>query len=185
MKIKKYLTRWLMAMCALLSINGCIHNRSFQPENEMSFSLEDISEITISYDKEKITFLESEDDNLTIKEYMTENKDSYYAKIEKSKNSIKVSEGGKPLLKRGFTRYIEVYLPPTYHENMTVTTTDGNIDISEIELSLNNLRIDSIAGSILLNDVEAKNICLSSSKGIFDKGKLKADSIKIETKRKY
>lgn len=165
----------------LLILTGCSHKQSSVLANELTFSLKDISEVTISYDKEKVTVYESENDELTIKEYMTENKSSYYAKVDQSSDSIKISEGGKPFFKDGFSRYVEVYLPTSYHENLTITTTDGNIDISELKITLNVLRIDSTAGTVKLNTVEAQNIHLSTTSGVLEVDRLDADTIRIDT----
>lgn len=181
MKIKKYLSACIAITVGVLTFAGCSHSQSSQLANEITFSLEGISEITISYDEEEVTFYESHNDELTIKEYMTENKSSYYAKVTQSGDSIKISEGGKPLIKNGFSRYIEVYLPASYHDNMTVTTTDGNIDISKLELSLSALQIDSTAGTIQLNTVEAQSIQLSTTSGILNVNCLDADTIQIGT----
>lgn len=181
MKIKKIIVACLAAVMGLLDLIGCSNNQSIKLANEITFSLDGISEITISYDEEKVTFYESISNELTIKEYITENKSSYYAKVYQSSNSIKISEGGKPFFKDGFYRYIEVYLPASYYENLTVTTTDGDIDISKFKISLNALRIDSTAGTICLNDVEAQNIYLSTTSGIIKADCLKADIIRIAT----
>lgn len=175
-----------IAACLALPIGlsvliGCSRGQSAQLENEITFSLGNVSEVTISYDEEKVTFYESENDELVIKEYMTKNKNSYHAKVDQSSDRIKISEGGKPFFKDGFYRYIEVYLPASYHENLTITTTDGKIDISRLELSLHALRIDSTAGTVQLNTVEAQNLYLSTTSGVLDVDSLDADTIRIAT----
>lgn len=181
MKMKKHLAACFVAAVGMLILTGCSHKQSSALANELTFSLDDISEVSISYDEEKVTFYESEDNALTIKEYMTENKSSYYAKVDQSSNSIKISEGGKPFLKDGFSRYVEVYLPASYHESLTVTTTDGDIDISALEMTLNALRIDSTAGAVKLNIVAAQNIHLSTTSGVLDVNRLEADTIRVDT----
>ncbi|MCD8356540.1 MAG: DUF4097 domain-containing protein [Clostridia bacterium] len=181
MNIKKRSVACLTITVGLLALTGCSGSQSFQLANEMTFLLDDIAEITISYDEEQVTFYENDRDDLIIKEYMTENKSSYYAKVDESNDSITVSEGGKPFFKDNFSRYIEVYLPVSYQNNLTVTTTDGDIDIAEVELSLNALRIDSTSGTVQLNAVEADNIYLSSTNGVLDVDCLDAETIKIDT----
>ena len=81
MKIKKR-AACLAAAVGVLALSGCSHGQSAQLENEITFSLDTISEVTISYDEEKVTFYESGNDELIIKEYMTGNKNSYHAKVE-------------------------------------------------------------------------------------------------------
>ncbi len=180
MKIKK-IAACLALPIGLSVLTGCSSGQSTQLENEITFSLDNVSEATISYDEEKVTFCESGNDELVIKEYMTKNKNSYHAKVDQSGDSIKISEGGKPLFKDGFYRYIEVYLPASYHENLTITTTDGDIDISRLELSLHALRIDSTAGTVQLNTVEAQSLYLSTTSGVLDVDNLNADTIRIAT----
>lgn len=181
MKLKnKFMYVIVMALC-LIGMSGCGSKKSPQMVNELHFSVGDISDLTISYDEEKVTFFEGDNDDLVIREYMTANKKSYYAKVDQRDSNIKISEGGKPFFKSGFIRYIEVYLPASYEGNLTVTTTDGDIDLSEMELSLSALRIDSTAGKVTLKGAEAKVIHLSSTKGTLKIGSLKADQIRLET----
>lgn len=181
MKIKKIMICCMASILFLLALAGCSHSQNAQMANELHFSLEQISEVTISYDEETVKFFTSESDELIIKEYMTENKSSYYAKVKQDGNRILVSEGGKPLFKDGFYRYIEVYLPVSYQEMLTVTTTDGNIDLSDLSLQLSVFRIDSTAGTVQINNVSAGDVQLSSTSGTLDLGRMEADNIKLQT----
>lgn len=181
MKTKGHLAVCFVAAVGLLILTSCSHKQSPVLANELAFSLKDISEVTISYDEEKVTFYESENDELIIKEYMTKSKSGYYAKINQSSDSIKISEGDKPFFKDGFSRYVEVYLPASYHESLTVTITDGDIDISELEMTLNALRIDSAAGAVKISTVAAQNIHLSTTSGVLEVNRLKADTIGVNT----
>lgn len=165
----------------LVAFTGCSHSRNTEMTNELHFSLDDISDVTISYDEELITFFEAEDDELTVKEYMTEDKSKYYAKVKQDDDSIHISEGGKPLLKNDFERHVEVYLPDSYPESLTITTTDGNIDLSGINLQLSKLHIDSTAGTVKINNASASDIHISSTSGILDLGKVEADTITLQT----
>lgn len=180
MRVKKELAAGVAFAMGMLALSGCSHAHGLTLANEITFAPEGLSEITISYDEESVTFYESENGAVTVREYMTENKKSYYARMEKRDGSIKISEGGKPFFKNGFTRCVEVYLPESYHESLSVTTTDGNIDISKPELSLTALFVDSTAGTVKLGAVEAKNIWLSSSGGAYDIDSLEAEKIKID-----
>lgn len=181
MKMKKQLTACIAVSLGLLLLTGCSRDQSPQLANVISFSLDSISEITISYDEEEVSFYESENNELTIKEYMTKDRRSYYARVTQSGGALKISEGAKPILKSGFSRYVEVYLPASYHENLTVTTTNGTIDIAGMELSLNALRVDSTSGTVLLDTAEAQTIYLSSTSGNLDVDCLNAETIKLET----
>lgn len=171
----------LVITLCLLALAGCSSTQTPQQANELRFSLDGITALTISYDEENITFLEGEDNALVIKEYMTENKSSYYAKVSETSSSIQISEGDKPLLGGGFTRYVEVYLPANYSQSLTVTSTNGNVDFSGMDLSLSLLRVDNTSGKVTITNAEASEIYLSSTSGTLDLGAIEAAQIRLDT----
>lgn len=179
--MKKQFLFSLITILFLLALTGCTNSKTPEIANELHFSLREISDVTISYDEETITFFEADGDELIVKEYMTENKTSYYADVDEDRDSIHISEGSKPLFKDGFSRYIEVYLPVTYTEALTITTTDGNIDLSNISLQLSTLRIDSTAGTVKLCEATASKLHLSTTSGTLELGNITADTIKLNT----
>lgn len=181
MKLKRKIINGLLLAVCLFNLSGCSHSTNTQAANILNFNLNNITDITISYDEEAITFFQSDSDELIIKEYMTENKSRYYADVKQDNRSIHVSEGGKPFLSNSFTRYIEVYLPQEYQSNLTVTTTNGNIDMSDVALDLNSLRIDSTAGTIQLNNANSTVLHLSSTSGKLDLGNIKGEQIELDT----
>jgi DUF4097 and DUF4098 domain-containing protein YvlB len=181
--MRKRITLSMAIVLCLLAFAGCSKTKPSQMANELRFSLDGISSLTISYDEENITFFENDGDDLIVKEYMTENKRSYYAKVDQRSNSIHISEGDKPFFKNGFSRYVEVYLPKSYHESLTATSTNGNIDFSGVNLDLSLLRVDNTSGTVTLDSAAASEIHLSSTSGTLDLGSLKANQIKLETTR--
>lgn len=181
MKQKSILILCAVSFFVALTLAGCSNTKSPQLANELSFSLDGISDVTISYDEENMTFFEGEGNDLVIKEYMTTDKNSYHAKVQEQPQSIKVSEGGKPIFKDDFSRYIEVYLPSSFQNNLTVTTTNGNIDFSKVNLNLSALRVDSTSGTIQINNATAQKLHLSSTSGTLSLGNMKADTIRLET----
>lgn len=181
MKLKRKIMNGLLVAVCLFSLSGCSRVATAQAANVLNFNLNNITEITISYDEEAVTFFQSDSDELIIKEYMTENKSHYYADVKQDNGSIHVSEGGRPFFSNSFTRYIEVYLPQKYQANLTVTTTDGNIDMSDVTLNLNSLRIDSTAGTVQVNNANAAVLHLSSTSGKLDLGNITGEQIKLET----
>ena len=165
----------------LFALIGCSHSQDPEVINEISFSLDGVSDVTISYYEELITFYPTEDNELLIKEYMTENKNSYHAQVKQTDDSIHISEGDKPFFKSRFSRRIEVFLPNSYMEALTVTTTDGNIDLTDVDLRLSKLRIDSTSGRVDLESATASNIHLSTTSGTLNLGSLEAENIRLDT----
>lgn len=178
---KRPLTACLALALCLLPAAGCASSPASRPANEITLPLSGVSEVTISYDEETVTFYEGETDELIVKEYMTENRPDYHARVTQRGGSIQISEGGKPLFGGGFSRSIEVYLPASYCETLTVTTTDGDIDLSSAALSLDSLRIDSTSGAVRLHRAEARAIHLSTTSGTLTLDALRADTIRLET----
>lgn len=181
MKMKRNVINSLYMAACLFTLSGCSHVGPSPAANEQHFNLNSISDVTISYDEEAVTFFQSESDELIIREYMTKNKSRYYADVKQDSGSLHISEGGKPFFKGSFTRYIEVYFPEQYKGSLTVTTTDGNIDMSGITLDLNSLCIDSTAGTIKLGSANALVIHLSSTSGRLDLGNITGGQIRLGT----
>lgn len=181
MKFKKQLKYVMTAVLCLTALTGCSRGEAMQMANELRFSTDDISDLTISYDEEKLAFFESDHDELVVREYMTADKSSYHAKVNQRGGSLKISEGGKPFFKNGFSRNIEVYLPSSYQGSLTVTSTNGDIDLSDIQLTLSALRIDCTSGKVELKYAKAQTIHLSSTSGTLKTGELIADQIRLET----
>lgn len=177
---KNFVCFYLIAFC-IFSLAGCSNSQSPSSANEFRFSLEGITDVTISYDEEPITFYQAEGDELIIKEYMTKNKSSYYANVKQSGDSIHISEGSKPFFKSGFSRRIEVFLPASYMEALKITTTDGDIDLSNVKLQLTALRIDSTAGTVDVKCAVASSIHLSTTSGTLNLGSIEAESIRLDT----
>lgn len=181
MKLKKQTTLFSIYILLLSILAGCGQIQSPKMVNEMSFSLDGIKEVTISYDNEDITFFESKNDKLIVKEYMSKYKESYHAKVFEKNDQIQISEGGKPFLKGSFNRYIEVYLPVSYTQDLKVTTTNGDINIEDIALNLHSIRIDCTSGTVKIKEANASNISLSSTSGKFELESIAADKVRIDT----
>lgn len=181
MKKKKILELMITMLFLIFTPNGCASETILPSSNEIVLSMDGIKDLTISYDEEPITFLESGNENLIIKEYMSENKVKYHGKVKQGRHSIQVSEGGKPFFKSGFSRRIEVYLPDSYHEALTITSTDGSIDLTELPLELSSLRIDCTSGMVSAAQLSASQVSLSSASGILEIGKIEAEDIRLET----
>ena len=89
LKTKKLLLCSL-TIIALLGMNGCTASKSSGVANELTFSLNGITKLEISYDEEKVTFFTSDSDTLTVKEYMTVNNSRYYAKVDQRDGYIHI-----------------------------------------------------------------------------------------------
>lgn len=175
MKHLKSILTSVISLLTLMAAAGCSEPVNNESANELVFTLDSISEIAITYDDEDITFYENENDNLIIKEYMSKNKKSYQAKVKEKDNYIHISEGGKPVIKGNFYRYIEVYLPKSYSSTLTVGTTDGKIDLSNIDINLEMLNVSTTSGFIQITTAAAPYINLTSTSGTIECDRLEGN----------
>lgn len=153
------------ALAASLTVSGCASYDGTPYCNERSFPSESLTHITISYDEENICFFPSEDGFLTVKEYMSADKPSYRCKTALNGSSLTLSEGGKPFFRGGFIRRVEIYLPATYRNGLTVTSTSGDLDFTRLPLSLVTLRIDNTSGNTALGKADAETIVIHTTRG--------------------
>lgn len=181
MKGRKAIPLFTLFFFMLFLLSACKKQQTAKLVNELTFSLDSIDDLTISYDDENVCFFKSENDHLIVREYMSKNKKNYHAKVSETRNSIQISEGGKPFFKDGFIRYVEVYLPKSYSKNLKVTTTDGNIDMSDMELDMDSLRVDCTSGVFQLKSAAAENIYFSSTSGEMQLGNISGNRIRIDT----
>lgn len=170
-----------MMLVGLVSFVGCSAGNTAQISNELQFSLDTISNITISYDEENITFIEGTGEQLIVKEYMTNNHKKYYAKVKEDKGKVHISEGKKPLFSSGFLRYVEVYLPANYQNSLTVTSTNGTIDFGNKIMKLSSFRSDTTSGQITIESGTADLIYLSTTSGSLNIGSLEGKEIRLDS----
>lgn len=149
------------AICLVSLLGGCSGAQG--PAQTKDFSLADVSSIQADYDGESVTVKESDTDKITIVEYMDKTKKSYLAKIDLFGGVLTITEGARPI-GNGVHSYIEIYLPETYQNSLSLHTTDGRIS-SALALTLSSLHADTTNGTIELSNLSADNISLASTGG--------------------
>ena len=171
----------LTALLCPILLTGCSGTDKLKLINELSFSLDQISDLSIAYDADKITFVQGNGDRLAIREYMTHDRRRYYAKVKAWNKRIQIHEGKRPHFTPGFSCAVEVYLPKDYRQSLTITTTSGDIDLSGCDLELSSLRVDSTSGTVRIKRVSAPSISLSTTSGTLNLNQILGSTVKIET----
>lgn len=171
---------WAGLALALLTLAACSDGQK-ETVNEMTFSLEGITQVTLSYDEELITFRPGTGDQLVVREYMTENKPAYRAKVTEKGTTLQLQEGGKPLFHGTFARRVEVLLPEDYGEGLTVTTTEGAIDLTEVALRVDRLRLESTAGTVQVGQAEVEEGTLATTSGVLAAEDLTGEKLTLTT----
>jgi len=141
----------LVLIFTFLGVNHLFALINLELVNSQIIEMDLVKTLSILYNSDNIVLLESNDNNLVLKEYMTRNRAKYYAEIEKSENSITIHNGKRPWLIR--TR-IEVYIPRIYKNNLTVNLRSGNITINNI--SSGDIFVEVTSGNIKLNNCQGK-----------------------------
>jgi hypothetical protein len=133
--------------------------------NTQEIKLDNIVDIGIIYSSENISIFMGTADTLIIKEYMSEDNNQYYAKISNTGNTVTIENGNRPLMPvfNFFNRRLEVYLPISYKNAVSIKTSSGNIETSGIICS--DITIKSSSGSISANFINAEKINLETSSG--------------------
>lgn len=169
----------MLFMASMLS--GCSDNSSCSMVNQITFDLDNVTEIMIAYDEENITFYESDNGELRIEEYMNADRKNFYAEVSEKNNSIHISEGGKPFFSGDFERYVKVYLPSEYKSSLNVSTTTGEIDFSGILIQVNSLYAESTSGRVIINDADTTDIRLITTNGEINCFSIESDKININS----
>jgi hypothetical protein len=113
----------LSSLAALLA--GCSANcipGIYKQTNELSVSMDGITNLEIRFDARNITLLRSNDDTLEIRDYMDNNTAGDHSAVAVSGGAVTVSEADRDVLKRtGETARSKITIPETFAEALTIS----------------------------------------------------------------
>jgi lia operon protein LiaG len=141
--------------------------------NTQSISLKNIDSIEISYMSEDITVLESDTDEIVVKEYMSGNpSENELADITTQGSRLIIKNGDRKMfnLSLGFLKAgtiydrTEIYLPKSYTKALSITTASGEIK-SSLDLMLTDFKAETASGDIFFESVNAENINIATASG--------------------
>jgi DUF4097 and DUF4098 domain-containing protein YvlB len=133
--------------------------------NTQEIGLDHVNAIEVLYRSEKITLFQGTANMLIVKEYMSKNNSSYYARITNTGNKLIIERGRRPFeLFNTFRAHVEVYLPVSYTNALSVKTSSGKIEFLD-EYVCSQIDIESSSGSISINTVTAKTASFKNSSG--------------------
>jgi DUF4097 and DUF4098 domain-containing protein YvlB len=147
---------------------------NFELVNSHEIGLNNITDVTISYSSEKVSVFMGTTDNLIIKEYMSENKNEYFARINKSGNIVTIENGRWPFRPffNSFNRRLEVYLPISFDGSIKIKVSSGEIE-SSADIFCSKINIESSSGSISVKSITADTVGIKSSSGSINIGNIK------------
>ncbi|WMJ87680.1 DUF4097 family beta strand repeat-containing protein [Anaerocolumna sp. MB42-C2] len=161
-------------------LSGCRIQKAISLVNTLTFNTVDFESLRLDYDADDIRVLKSNNDQLIVKEYMNENKQSFYARTFKQNGELLITEGDRPK-RSGFDSYIEIYIPQNYTGNLSLHSTSGTIH-SELALNLSgNFNVDTTSGLVEVSNTKALNVKASSTNGSLNFENMIADEVNIQT----
>lgn len=147
--------------------------------NVKSVDITGITSLTISYTMARLSILESDTDELVLKEYTKVDAPEYLGNIIRDGSVLSITGAAGSLANQANTT-VEVYIPPSYRGNCTVRLSSGAIT-SETDLRVNNLTMELFNGPITLGRVSAEDIYIKSSNGDIKmdlaEGRLRIDAV--------
>lgn len=159
---------------------GCTSQKQMTLVNTLAFRVRDFQSLRLDYDADDIYVLESDHDKVTLKEYMNEDKKSYYARTSTRKGELLITEGKRPK-RSSFESYIEIYIPQEYNGGLFVHSTSGTIK-SEVALNLSgDFGVDTTSGVVHVSNTNVSNLTITSTNGELNFENVDADGVNIKT----
>lgn len=159
---------------------GCGRQKATALVNTLTFNTGDFESLGLDYDADDIRVLESDNDKVILKEYMNEDKKSYYARSSIHNGKLLITEGHRPR-RSSFVAYIEIYIPQDYLGNLSLHSTSGTI-ISDIALNLSGtFSVDTTSGVVEVSHTKAAKLIATSTNGSLNIDSIDADEVSIQT----
>jgi len=157
---------YIVLFLIVFPVVSAFSNGNLELVNTQEIDLDNINDVKISYSSDTVSLLMGTTDKLVIKEYMNEDNDKYFAKITKSGNTVIVENGRSPFrpIFNFFNRRLEVYLPLSYGNALTIKTRSGRIE-SSVDLLCSKINIESSSGRMKLNTITADTVNINVSSG--------------------
>jgi DUF4097 and DUF4098 domain-containing protein YvlB len=177
--MKKTISALLILLCAAM-LTGCagmsvrVDIKPAELVNTQEFDADGVDSITVSYISDDVTLLESDSDKIVLKEYMSENKESFYAKTAQKGNELKIESGDRPKISV-WNSYVELYLPVSYIEKLELGTVSGSIE-TQLALTCKDFTVSNTSGLITLDDLTADSIELDTVSGSIECSQLYGDT---------
>ena len=176
-----FIKSFLLVAAILVTVTGCIYAGGLSDSNLVntkSFSVSGLQSISVNYPSDNIKIFRDNGNSVVLKEYMSRNNTSFYAKTSQS--------GGRLAIERGnrrpwfyFNCRIEITIPYSFTGNLDVHVSSANIDATDLQ-GFSDLDLRSSSGSLRLGDITAAKAKLNSSSGTISIDSIEAQTINIE-----
>lgn len=148
--------------------------------SEVPFKVDGITEISIQSVSSPIKFISVDTNELKIHFYghvSTNNPDAIpELEAKQEGNRIVAKIVHKPTINIGFhnnNTKLDVYIPKSYSQNLTVSSTSGSIDVTNLNLSTLDCKV--VSGELFVKEISASQAILQSTSGSVEINKLTAN----------
>lgn len=177
---RKFISFTCVVFLLMGSLSACGGQRAAVLVNTLTFDIGDFESLRLDYDADDIHVLESDNAKVILKEYMNEDKKSYYARTSTQNGELLITEGNRPR-RSSFESYVEIYIPQDYTDSLSLHSTSGTIN-SEIALNLSgDFNVDTTSGVVEVSNTKALNVKAESTNGSLSLENIDADKISIQT----
>ena len=174
------LTLTYASIFLVMVFTGCRSPKALKLVNTVSLSANDLQSLRLDYADDDIHVFSSEDDTITLKEYMNEDKKRYYARLSMHDGELLIQEGERPR-RSTFASYVEIYIPLSCSKSVSLHTSTGTILVKTPLHFLGDFCVDSTRGMLDISTVQAVTIKVSSTNGNLSIENIQANTIKIQT----
>lgn len=161
-------------------ISGCGGKKTTALVNTLTFDTGDFDRIRLDYDADDIYVLESNQGKVILKEYMNENKGSYYARTSSKNGELLITEGKRPR-RHSFESYIEIYIPKNYTKSLSLHSTSGTIRSEIVLIVPGDFGVDTTNGNVEVSNVKASAIKASSANGSLSFKNIDTEKFDVQT----
>lgn len=119
--------------------------------NTTKWDVSGILTVDARYKADNVYILPSPDNNIILKEYITEHKPDYCANTKIKNNVLTIRSGTRP--KKNYSSYIEIYIPDGALDNVKVKTVSGAITATNLKSIA---ALSSVSGEIDISDSEVE-----------------------------
>lgn len=136
--------------------------------NTQTISPEGAENIKIKNSSYDIIFMDSDSEEIVVKEYSSKSKQKSFVTVDKSGNTLNITSNKKNVrswfVLRSNYAYYEVYLPASYKDAVDIETSSGDFS-AETNLEFSDFNVNSSSGYVNLNNLRAGNIYIKTSSG--------------------
>ena len=177
---RKFISFTCVGFLLMVILSGCGGQKATALVNTLTFDTGDFESLRLDFDADDIHVLESDNAKVILKEYMNEDKKSYYARASTLNGELLITEGDRPR-RSSFESYIEIYIPQDYTDSLSLHSTSGTIN-TEIALNLSgDFSVDTTSGVVEVSNTKASNVKATSTNGSLSFENITADEINIQT----